>query len=202
MKALKKIGIILAVLLPVLLIAFLMLVPPLTLIPQEEIIAPTHAVQTDFSGIADEAQKLIVQRGSYLVHTAGCADCHTPQGPQGPALDAYLSGGIMLANSTEGSIISANLTPDKETGLGNIPDAIVMRAIRSGVYHSGRRINFRAMPWAGFSNLSEEDLRAIVAYLRVVEPVKNRIPAPYATPPVEVPKDAEMFFPGNFGSKE
>ncbi len=202
MKNLKRIGIVVAILIPVLFIAFLMIIPPLTLIPQEEFIAPTHAVQSDLSGIADPAERLIAERGSYLVHTAGCTDCHTPQSAEGPDLEQYLSGGILLGNNDAGGIVAANLTSDEETGLGALTDAQVVRALRSGIYHTGRQINYRAMPWGGFSNFSEEDLRAIVAYLRIVKPVRKKIPTPPVSLPAEVPGGADMFFPGDFGEKQ
>lgn len=202
MKILKRVGIVLAVLIPIALIAFLLLIPPLTIIPQEEFIGPTKGTQTDFSSIDDPVRKLFVQRGSYLVHTIGCTDCHTPHGEQGPLMDQYLSGGLMLANSDVGGIVSYNLTSDKETGIGGRSDAEIIRALRSGLFHDGRQMNYRAMPWAGFANMSEEDLRAVVAYLRTLQPVRNRIPAPPVTVPVEIPNGSEMFFPGNFGSPD
>ncbi len=202
MKILKRVGIALAILIPVGLIAFLLLIPPFTLLPQEAFIDPTQSVQTDFSHITDPARRLYVERGSYLVHTAGCSDCHTPQGDEGPKLEEYLSGGIMLANNEVGGIISYNLTSDQETGLGGRSDAEILRALRSGLFHDGRQINYRAMPWAGFSNMTEEDLRAIIAYLREVKPVRHKIPPPPVEPPVEIPEGAEMFFPGDFGTKD
>jgi len=202
MSTLKKVGIGIGILLPILFIAFLLLIPPLTLVPQEELIGPFQSAQTDFSDITDPAKKLFVQRGSYLVHGAGCTDCHTPHGDQGPDMEQYLAGGILLANSDYGGVVSYNLTPDEETGIGARTDDEILRALRSGLFHDGRQINYRAMPWAGFSNMTEEDLRAVVAYLRTIEPRRNKIPTPPVTPPVELTEGTELFLPGNLGTQE
>jgi hypothetical protein len=75
-------------------------------------------------------------------------------------------------------VVSRNLTPDKETGLGARTDDDVKRVLRSGVYPDGRPIPHNAMPWAQFSNWSDEDLHAVVVYLRHVKPIRHEIPPP------------------------
>lgn len=179
--------------------AFLYIVPPLTLLPQEAFTGPMHAAGPALEGISDPALKLIAERGKYLVQTHGCSDCHTPQGEKGPKYDQYLAGGIMLASRAEGTIISANLTSDKETGLGNADLETMKRALRSGVHHTDRPINHRAMPWPGFSQWSEEDLHAVAVYLHYLAAVRKNIPVPTKGVKVAVPFNAEAFMPGDFG---
>ena len=108
----------------------------------------------------------------------------------------------MLANNEIGGVVSYNLTSDQETGIGARTDAEIVRALRSGIFHTGRQINYRAMPWAGFTNMSEEDIRAVVAYLRTLDPIRHKIPTPPTTPPIDIPEHAEMFLPGDFGTPE
>jgi hypothetical protein len=145
------------------------------------------------------------RRGQYLVVTGGCHDCHTPSkaGPEGPVPDfsRMLSGHpeqlevpaapalpapwMMVAASSMtafsgpwGVSFSANLTPDKETGLGNWTERNFIEAIRTG-HHLGRgRPILPPMPWMAVREHSDSDLKAIWAYLRTVPAIKNRVPAP------------------------
>jgi hypothetical protein len=78
-------------------------------------------------------------------------------------------------NPNPGIVFPPNITPDNETGIGSWSDRQIIEAIRSGVgRHAGRRII--VMPWQGYSRLSDEDVRAILAYLRSLEPVRHRVP--------------------------
>jgi hypothetical protein len=90
----------------------------------------------------------------------------------------YLAGGRRFTTNAHGAVVSRNLTPDKETGLGSRTDDEVKRVLRSGVYPDGRPIPHNAMPWAQFSNWSDEDLHAVVVYLRHIRPVRHEIPQP------------------------
>jgi mono/diheme cytochrome c family protein len=193
-KTLKRILWILGALAFVAFIAFLYLIPPFTMVPQETFIAPARASGPSTDTLADPAMKLLADRGRYLVHVHGCSDCHTPQGDQGPKLNEFLAGGNVLGSKADGASVSANLTSDKETGLGNVEIEIIKRAIRSGIHHTGRSINYRAMPWGGFSQLSEEDLHAVAVYLKMVKGVTKRIPAPSSKlVPADAPISAEFF---------
>ena len=198
-KTLKRALWIVGTLIVVAFITFLYMIPPFTMIPQERFIEPLHAAGPSLDSITNPALKLIAQRGSYLVHTHGCNDCHTPQGEKGPKWDQFLAGGILLASKADGGYVSANLTADKETGLGNIDPETVKRALRSGIHHTGRPINYRAMPWGGFSQWSEEDLHVVVVYLRQLKGVSKKIPAPSAKlVPVDAPISAEIYSPGDY----
>lgn len=200
-KILKRILIGLGSLLVVGFLAFLYFIPPFTLVPQEEFIRPNRDAGPSLEQMNDPARRLIAERGRYIVTTYGCSDCHTPHGDQGPDMNRFLSGGIMLAATGEGTFISRNLTPDKETGTGLRTDEELKLVLRSGMFHTGRRINHRAMPWGGFSNLTDEDLYAVILYLRQLKPIRNRIPDPATDFPFDIPGHVEIFLPGNFGSQ-
>jgi hypothetical protein len=77
-----------------------------------------------------------------------------------------------------GTLWTRNITPDRETGIGAWSDAEVARAIRSGISRDGRPLHWQGMTWDLLSNLDEEDLRAVIAYLRTLPPVKKAIPLP------------------------
>ena len=81
-----------------------------------------------------------------------------------------------------GPVFAPNLTPDPETGLGAIPDDAVARAIREGVSHDGRALFM--MPWQNYSQLSDEDVASVVAYLRTLPPVKKARGTTAIKPPV------------------
>jgi hypothetical protein len=78
--------------------------------------------------------------------------------------------------------VSRNLTPDPETGLAQRSDDEVMRVLRSGVFPDGHVVPSTAMPWANFSNWTEEDRHAVVVYLRHLKPVRHKIPDPAMAP--------------------
>lgn len=200
-KTLKRILIGLGTFIVMAFLAFLYFIPPFTLVPQEEFIRPMQEAGPSLDHITDPAKRAIAGRGKYIVTTLGCSDCHTPHGEQGPDLSRYMSGGIMLAAPGEGTIISRNLTPDKETGIGMRTDDEVKRVLRSGVFHTGRSINHRAMPWGNFSNMTDEDLYAVILYLRQLKPVRHEIPDPSPDVPFETTEKVEIFRPGDFGKQ-
>jgi mono/diheme cytochrome c family protein len=82
-----------------------------------------------------------------------------------------LSGGVAFELPV-GKIYSKNITPDKETGIGRYSDGEIARALRYGVHPNGTAV-FDFMP---FHNTSDEDLTAIISYLRAQKPVKNKVP--------------------------
>jgi hypothetical protein len=71
-----------------------------------------------------------------------------------------------------------NITSDPQLGIGAWSDAEIARAIRSGVSRDGRALHWQGMPWDHFSNWDEEDIRALIAYLRTLPPVANAVPPP------------------------
>lgn len=152
------------------------------------------------------------KRGEYLVKSVGCGDCHTPMklGANGPEPDAsrLLSGhpaGMQLppappasgpwiasvaATMTAwagpwGTSYTANLTPDVETGLGKWTEQQFVETLRTGRHLGRGREILPPMPWPALRNMTDEDLKAIYAYLRTIPVVKNRVPDPL--PPAGAP---------------
>jgi mono/diheme cytochrome c family protein len=120
-------------------------------------------------------QTALEARGEYLVeHVAGCGNCHTPYVDGRPDTTRRLAGVTdrhTIANV--GKINSANLTPH-ETGLKTWTDDQIKRAIREGIRNDGSVMWFN-MPYYELANLTDDDLNAIVAYLRSVPPVDNAL---------------------------
>jgi len=123
-------------------------------------------------------------RGRYLaIAICECFECHSPlePGDREIPIAAKLGAGDILDEKERQ--VAPNLTPDLETGAGRLTDAQVVRAIREGIGHDGRRLS-QAMPYPYFSVLTDEDAAAIVAYLRSLRPVRNPLPK-------WIPKDAD-----------
>ena len=123
------------------------------------------------------------ERGRYLVETlAGCGNCHTPRGPNGPLNDKKFAGGEIIKHS-DFTAVTPNITPDPQTGIGKWTDDQIALAIREGRRPDGRLLG-PAMPSRSYRHLADEDVKAIIAYLRSVPPVYNRITAEshYDTP--------------------
>lgn len=146
-------------------------------------------------------------RGKYIVSTSGCHDCHTPWvlGPKGPQPDMTraLSGHpadvampsaprpaepwliTIAATNTAfagpwGVSFTANLTPDKETGLGKWSEKNFKDTIRTGRHMGRGREVLPPMPIMVYNNFTDADLEAIFAYLQTLPPVKNKVPEPLA----------------------
>ncbi len=120
-----------------------------------------------------------VVRGKYLVATLGCAFCHSPVKDDGSIVEELkFAGGQRWDLYPFDNVVSYNLTSDKETGLGNWTDDQIKTFLTKGIRRNGTRMLPYPMPWPAFASLREEDLNAIVAYLRTIPPVYNRIPDP------------------------
>lgn len=122
----------------------------------------------------------LVARGDYLVnHVAACSDCHTPRDAMGaPQFDKFLSGAECLIKlPNDDCLNSRNLTND-ETGLKNRTDDEIKTMIRDGIRPTatGDEALFPMMPYYVFHNMKDEDLDAIVAYLRTVPAVEHAVP--------------------------
>lgn len=143
-------------------------------------IAVTLLMLTSFrSALCAEPGPL--ERGHYLVELAGCDHCHTPGHFLGKEdrSRALAGGDVGFEIPGNGTVVGPNLTPDKDTGLGKWSDAQIAAAIRSGMRPDGRVLS-PVMPWPNFAQLTNEDVKAIVAYLRALKPVKNKVPGPFA----------------------
>ena len=130
-----------------------------------------------------------VERGLYLVTITGCGDCHTPGALFGkPDKAKLLAGSDVGFGGGFGVVVGQNLTPDKETGLGNWTSDQIVTAITTGKVPDGRMLS-PIMPWPALSKLTHEDALAIAAYLKSLPAVKNAVPGPYKageTPAVAV----------------
>jgi hypothetical protein len=149
-----------------------------------------------------------VERGKYLVMVGGCNDCHTPKimTPTGPTLDTtrLLSGhraGSQLPEVPAGVLgpgkwlamtngdmtawvgpwgisFAYNLTPDAKTGIGGLSEAAFIQTLRTGKFMGMSRPILPPMPWESIGSMSDDDLKAIYAYLNSLPPVDNQIPQP------------------------
>ena len=167
----------------------------------------TLLAQTTF---AEGRDTKLIKRGELLVAVGGCVDCHTPfkMGANGPEKDMSrgMSGhpeSVQLppppALSKEwnwagaatgtafvgpwGTTYSANLTPDRETGMGGWKEKDFIQAMRTGKHIGVARPILPPMPWQRMAALPDRDLRAIYAYLMAQPAVKNKVPD-YAPPAV------------------
>lgn len=152
------------------------------------------------------SQDQLIKRGNYLVTAlGGCGDCHSPKNlsPQGaepiqalllsgyranskllPVEKAALKQGWLLFTPDLNAFVgpwgisfSANITSDA-TGIGNWPEENFIRAIRQGKYKGieGGRTLLPPMPWQNIANATDEDLKAMFAYLKSTPPVSNVVP--------------------------
>ena len=125
------------------------------------------------------AQADPVQHGKFLVASHGCAMCHSPLRADGSLVDEMLfAGGQKYDLYPFGTFVTQNLTSDKETGLGNWSDQEIKRAMTTGVTKQGWRMLPFPMPWPSYSQFTDQDLNAIIAYLRTIPPIYNKIPDP------------------------
>jgi hypothetical protein len=155
-----------------------------------------------------------VERGRYLVSIAACDDCHTPNkmGPNGPEPDMSrrlsghpenmkvdkppkLEGPWMFAGTGSftawagpwGISYTANITSDKNTGIGQDlwTEELFIKAIREGRHFGTSRPILPPMPWPVYRNMTDDDLKAVFAYLRTVPAVNNHVPEPIINEPAK-----------------
>ncbi|HUR32214.1 MAG TPA: c-type cytochrome [Vicinamibacterales bacterium] len=118
-----------------------------------------------------------VKRGEYLVNILACPICHSPVDEQRRTLPGMrLAGGLRMQLAPFGVYPTGNLTSDKETGLGNWTDDEIKRVITKGTLRDGTRLLPFPMDWPSFSTMKPSDIDAVVAYLRTVPPVRNKVP--------------------------
>lgn len=111
----------------------------------------------------------LVERGRYLARVADCVSCHTAPG------GAPFAGGLPMATPF-GTVVSTNITPDPQAGIGSYTEEEFARALREGVGKGGHRL-YPAMPYASFARTSDEDVHALFAFFRQgVQPVSTQPP--------------------------
>jgi mono/diheme cytochrome c family protein len=125
---------------------------------------------------AADDQAALLARGTYLVNgPLACANCHTPRAPDLSLLpDMSFAGGFKIVDPAF-EVYTANITPDKDTGIGTWTDAQIITAIREGKTHEGKII-FPPMPVPTYNNMSDDDVKAIVVFLHTVKPVHHEVP--------------------------
>jgi mono/diheme cytochrome c family protein len=159
-----------------------------------------------------------VERGRYLVTLGACNDCHTPKvmSDKGPALDSsrLLSGhpageapapvpagvlsptgwaamsnaGLTAWTGPWGVSFTRNLTPDQATGLGSWTEDMFIKTIRNGKHQGEGRDLLPPMPWQMYREATDDDLKAMWAYLQSIPPIDNAVPDPM--PPAGPPPGA------------
>jgi len=147
--------------------------------------------------VKDSLDKAI-ENGRYLAnHVAACIHCHSKRdfskfsGPVVPGTEGG-GGGFFdhsVLDAIPGTIYSANITPDNETGIGSWTDDEILRAITQGINKKGDTL-FPIMPYANYNRMAKEDLLNIIAYLRTLKPIKNTVPARQLMIPIS------MAYPG------
>jgi mono/diheme cytochrome c family protein len=123
------------------------------------------------------------ENGEYLVTIAGCLDCHSQRqfeffsGPIRKGTEGM--GGALFDNKLmvmPGAVYARNITSDTATGIGNWTDAEVIRAVTQGISRNGDSL-FPLMPYDHFSKLEKQDLLDIIAFIRTLPPIENKVPA-------------------------
>lgn len=117
---------------------------------------------------SDEQKFSQIEHGRYLATLADCTACHTQKDGAKP-----FAGGRPI-ETPFGTIVSANITPDRETGIGNWTDEQFDDAVRHGRRPDGSRL-YPAMPYTSYTKMSRDDVKAIRAYLATIEPVHNPV---------------------------
>jgi hypothetical protein len=121
-----------------------------------------------------------IERGRYIFENlGGCNDCHSGRDFSklgGPVIPSQRGEGqVMPLNDLPGRIVAANITMDRDTGIGSWSDGEKIRAIREGIDKDGRPL-FPLMPYAGYRYMTDDDVESLVAYLDTLPPVHNSLP--------------------------
>jgi mono/diheme cytochrome c family protein len=145
---------------------------------------------------ADQQNFPQIEHGRYLATLADCTACHTKKGG-GQAF----AGGRPI-ETPFGIIVSPNITPDRETGIGNWTDEQFDNAVRHGIRADGSRL-YPAMPYPFYTKMSRDDVKAIRAYLATLAPVHNPVVANHLPFPLDIRTamrvwDWLYFTPGEF----
>lgn len=152
-------------------------------------------------------QQELISHGKYLVTVGGCDDCHTAKiytsngpvpdttrrlagfitGTKLPALDIkFVAPGNWVVTESNfsawvgpwGISYAANLTPDNATGIGALSEELFIKTLREGKWMGVGRPLLPPMPWQTIGQMTDQDLKAIYAYLKTIKPIHNEVPQP------------------------
>lgn len=124
---------------------------------------------------ASSSEELIA-RGRRITYTSGCMDCHTPGTFYGNSdTTRNLSGSELGWEGPWGVTFPRNLTPDVETGIGSWSEEEIITAVRQGRRPDNTPL-LPPMPWPMYAHLTDDDARALAAYLKSIPPVKHQVP--------------------------
>jgi hypothetical protein len=153
------------------------------------------------------SQEEMIALGKYIVHTNGCDDCHTPKiftengpipdttrllsgFPEGealPSLDIEMIGPEKWIATEKhlgawvgpwGISYASNLTPDNATGIGALSEEMFIKTLREGKWMGVGRPLLPPMPWQVYGTKTDQDLKAMYAYLQTLKPIRNEVPQP------------------------
>src|ERR1700733_14372121 len=119
------------------------------------------------AAVADGQSFDRIERGRYLAVLSDCAACHTAPGGQ------PFAGGLAL-QTPFGKLVAPNITPDRETGIGNMTDDEFVAALHDGRRRIGTRL-FPAMPYPAYTKMTDDDVLPMRAYFATVAPVSKRV---------------------------
>jgi mono/diheme cytochrome c family protein len=133
-----------------------------------------------------------VAYGDYLVRLGACRDCHTPMDEQGQVIPGMeFAGGFVLTNPN-GQIAAANITQDA-SGIPYYTEELFLETMRTGMVRSRKLNNY--MPWQMYGQQTDEDLKAMFAYLRTIPGVAHRVDN--KQPPTLCPRCGQTHGAGN-----
>ena len=141
----------------------------------------------------EDSLKKVLERGSYLTNrVAGCIDCHSKRDftkYSGPVIPGTEGGGGLVFDQKlamiPGTLYGRNITPDPETGIGTWTDDEILRAMTQGISKNGDTL-FPLMPYPNYNHMAKEDLLSIIAYIKTLKPIKNKVPARQLMMPVSM----------------
>jgi mono/diheme cytochrome c family protein len=141
---------------------------PLEPPPQPPKPAPAAAVETP----KPPADPALLARGAYVAALAGCKACHSPM--KNGAIDSTqpFAGGLEVAMPSGEIWRAPNISPDRNSGIGNWSDTQVITAMRRGVRPDGNKL-VPIMPYAYYHRMTDADAKAVVAFLRTQRPIYN-----------------------------
>ncbi|MFM0317082.1 cytochrome c [Paraburkholderia nemoris] len=138
---------------------------PITQAHADDAAQPDNAAATPTAAASSD----LVKRGEYLARAGDCVACHTADKTR------PFAGGLPI-NTPFGTIVTPNITPDPDTGIGQWSDADFLRAMHEGVGKSGERL-YPAFPYAEYTKVTDQDALAIRAYLNTLTPIHYAPPS-------------------------